>query len=46
MMAPIPSAYDSILTRQYGTYMQFPPEAERDTHHMYDAYVKEKEEDR
>lgn len=41
MIVPIPAAYDQILSRQYGNYMQFPPKAERETHHMYDAYVKE-----
>ncbi len=30
----IPAGYDAILTRQYGDYMQLPPESERENRHQ------------
>lgn len=32
--------YDQILTACYGNYLQLPPEAERITHHAYEAWWK------
>lgn len=37
---PVPAAYDRILRRDYGDYMQLPPE-ERVGHHYYKAYLRE-----
>ena len=34
----IPKQYDSVLRSMYGDYMQFPPEAERVTHHHFVAF--------
>ena len=31
----IPAAYDTLLTRRYGDYMQLPPEDQRITHHHF-----------
>lgn len=33
---PVPSGYHEILSRQFGDYMQFPPEEERANKHMFE----------
>lgn len=35
-----PRAYDAMLTQTYGDYMQLPPEEQRVTHHVFEAYWK------
>lgn len=35
------SCYDSYLTRLYGDYMQLPPKEMRESHHDFDAFLKE-----
>ena len=39
-MYKIPKEYDKLLTLEYGDYMTPPPEAERVTHHKFEAYMK------
>lgn len=36
IMATIPEKYDTILSTQFGNYMQFPPEDQRQCHEYYD----------
>ena len=38
----IPKAYDSLLRKVYGDYMQLPPEKDRIGHHFYKIYRREK----
>ena len=35
---PVPSNYDTYLTRLYGDYMKMPPADRQKTHHLFDAY--------
>lgn len=35
-----PAGYDTILKRNYGNYMQLPPENKRVSHHKYEAFYK------
>jgi lipopolysaccharide cholinephosphotransferase len=37
----IPVGYDAILRKEYGDYMQLPPEEDRVGHHYYKAYRKD-----
>lgn len=37
----IPAAYDEILTRIYGNYMELPPEEKRKPHHDFELYVED-----
>ena len=34
-MIPVPTAYDEVLTKLYGDYMQLPPEDKRVSHHSH-----------
>ena len=35
---PVPSNYDTYLTRLYGDYMKMPPADKQQTHHLFEAY--------
>ena len=41
---PAPWKYKEYLTRIYGNYMELPPEEDRVTHHNYEVYWKDDEE--
>ena len=36
----VPTGYDALLKKQYGDYMQLPPDSERVTHHEFRAWYK------
>lgn len=36
----IPAAYDQLLRRMYGNYMELPPEEKRTSRHMTDAFIE------
>jgi len=37
---PIPGEYDAVLKKEYGNYMELPPESERLAHHHLEIYRK------
>ncbi len=40
-----PMCFDEVLSKEYGNYMELPPESERISHHAFVAYWKTDEED-